>query len=367
MKFSKLIKPIIPYGLVMWSRERKRKATFWDLYKEFLEKGTKVEFQKESSFKQVVSVQGWGHSGSSAVVDMLREYDTVLPVGGVDLINSLAKIDDYTIEVDFLRLAGGMLEIERYLDGNNFFQNDAVLQRFMLMARSTPFFYASDETRNILFEFFKRISISFGGVMSRSHYNTYLQQADERNPQIFFLRKMSLKEYRELCRTCINSLFATLNRTNKKKILVLDQFFGDGNYEDFKRNYDYCPNLKTIFVWRDPRDVFEEAKWVGAEWLPTKDAESFIEWFRVITSDQKICDTEDFISVRFEDLCLHYEETKSRIEKYLGLTPKQHVAPKTAFDPGISIRSVRLWQKYTELNKEYEKIAKALPDYLYKN
>lgn len=366
MKFTKLIKPIVPYGLVMWSREKKkRKATFWELYEDFLEKDTHIDLKDNSPFKQLVSIQGSGHSGSSAVMDVLREYDNTLSLGEVDLINSIATPDEYSMEVDFLRLAGGMLEIEKYIGSNNHFHNDALLQRFMLMAQNTPFYRFSIEGRNILFEFFRRISYSLGGVMQQSYYNIHLPQADVKHPQIFFLRDMSLEEYRNLCRRCINSLFDSLYQKKPKEILVVDQFFADGNYTDFNRNYEYCPNLKTIYVWRDPRDVFKEAKWFGAEWLSTKNAEVFVAYFKHVAAGRTITDTKDYLSVRFEDLCLHYEETVARIENYLGLKPEQHVAPKTCFEPNISGRSVRLWQKYPKYKEEYERIAQALPEYLY--
>lgn len=201
--------------------------------------------------------------------------------------------------------------------------------------------------------------------MTRSYYNVHLQPADERNPQIFFLRDMSITEYRNLCRKCINSLFETLYKNNPKEILVLDQFFTDGNYNDFERNYAYCPNLKTINVWRDPRDIFEEAKWFGAEWLPTQNADSFVQRFLISVSGRTISDTDDYISIRFEDLVLNYDATIKKIEMYLGLKPEQHIAPKSAFDPSISNHSVRLWKQYTKYNKEYNIIAQDLSQYLY--
>ena len=367
MKFTKLIKPFVPYGLVMWSQERKRKATFWELYKEFLDKDIQVDLKEESAFEHVLSIQGLGHSGSSAVMDVLREYDQTLCFGEVDLVNSIAIPDEYSMEVDFLRLAGGMLEIEKFVGGYNLFQNDAVLQRFMALIQRTPFFQYSEDARNIFFEFFRRISFQLGGVMQRSYYNIHIHQADEVHPQIFYLRHMTIMEYRNICRACINSLFEIFHLSKSKRILVLDGLFGDGNYNDYERNYEYCPNLKTIYVWRDPRDIFEEAKWFGAEWLPTKNAEVFIEYFKMSAANRTINDSDDYISVRFEDLCLHYEETVKRIEKYLGLSPRQHIVPKTCFDPNISSRSVRLWRKYPEYKEDYDKISKALPEFLYNN
>lgn len=364
MKFTKFIKPIVPYGLVMWSREKKRKATFWELYKEFLERGTKVEFLEESPFKHVVSIQGFGHSGSSAVMDVLREYENTLCLGEVD-INSVATPNEYCMEVDFMRHAGGFLEIENYLDKHSSSHKDALLQRFMLLMPTTPFFRYSEEARNIFFEFFRRISYSLGGVMKQSYVNIHLQQADPKHPQIFYLNKMSVAEYRHLCRTCLNSLFATLHKRIPKDVLVLDQFFADGKYDDFKRNYDYCPNLKTINVWRDPRDIYEEAKWFGADWVPTQSVEAFIEWHKMVVASRKLEDTENYFTVRFEDLVLHYDETVKRIEKYLGFKPEQHIAPKSGFDPSISKRSVRLWKQYPQYEEEYKKIAKAFPNELY--
>lgn len=365
MKIKKLIKPFIPYGLVMWSREKKRHATFWELYKDFLEKEMHIDLQEESPFKYIVSIQGFGYSGSSAVLDILREYDQTLCLGEIDPYSGAAP-DEYAMEVNFLRQTGGMLEIENYLEKHSSSLKDAVLQRFMMLIQSSPYFRYSEEARNVFFEFFNRISYSLNGVLTQSYYNTHLPQADPNHPQIFVLKDMSVSEYRHLCRTCINTLFKPFYDRSHKAILVLDQFFSDGEHDKFDRNYEYCPNLKTINVWRDPRDIFAEAKRLNVEWIPTRTVEEFINWHKMVVGPRVMKDTENYLTVRFEDLLLDYDRTVSRIEKYVGLLPEQHTALHSAFDPNISIRSVRLWKNYPQYTEEFEAIAKAFPDELYK-
>lgn len=364
-KIRKIIRDILPYGFVKAVKEKNCPATFWELYRQYVESGKHCEFKEKSSFKQMISVQGFGFSGASAVIDLLREYDKTIVFGFIGYDNTKAQKNKFSMEVDFLRLAGGLLEFEKYIESHNFFQNDALIQRFMMMAQKVPFFWEISDARELFFEFFKRISFTLRGDMTTWCFNRHLPQADEKHRQLFFLREMTVHEYRKLCREFINSLFSLVEQNNKD-LLVLDQFFCDGTYDDYNRNYEYCPNLKTIHVCRDPRDMYAETRGYNLEW-PNQTAESFIEWFKIYASGRKIVDTEDYIVVRFEELVLNYDVTVKKIEKYLGLKRIQHIACKTAFDPAISSRSVYLWKKHPEYNEVYRKIEAALPEYLYNN
>ena len=71
-KIRSVIRDILPYKLVA---ERKRNK-FWDNAASMEE--TTVELSEECLFDNIVSVEGFGATGSSAVIDLVREYrDTV--------------------------------------------------------------------------------------------------------------------------------------------------------------------------------------------------------------------------------------------------------------------------------------------------
>lgn len=84
-------------------------------------------------YDQIVSVQGFGYSGSGAVNDLLREMNNVSVVAykDGDSYTDITGTNEPLLnsEVDFMRSAGGLLEVERYLCSNNIFFNDALIKR----------------------------------------------------------------------------------------------------------------------------------------------------------------------------------------------------------------------------------------------
>lgn len=63
-------------------------------------------------------------------------------------------------------------------------------------------------------------------------------------------------------------VFRKTDQSSKvKKFLVLDQFLSDTEY-DLKKYSNYISNLKTIMVYRDPRDVYMTAKNLNIPWIP---------------------------------------------------------------------------------------------------
>jgi hypothetical protein len=51
--------------------------------------------------------------------------------------------------------------------------------------------------------------------------------------------------------------------------------------------------------------------------------------------------------------------------EFIGVTEEHHTRKKTRFNPEISIKNTRLWERYPQYAKEAEIIAKLLPEYLY--
>jgi len=91
-----------------------------------------------NDFDVVSIMTGIAWSGSSSVNDFLREFDTCLVMSVVNKSNCGYMRDkvigqEFSIEVDFLRHAGGVFELEHFITSNNIFLKDAAIKRFITL------------------------------------------------------------------------------------------------------------------------------------------------------------------------------------------------------------------------------------------
>ena len=117
------------------------------------------------SYKQVVSVQGLGHSGSGAVLDVLCEMESCNVLGTDENFKVLGIDHKGAFEVDFLRLAGGLFEFEKYLGSNNVFQNDALINRFISYLNSFKLFREDKNIRELFFDFLYIKRTNFSNII----------------------------------------------------------------------------------------------------------------------------------------------------------------------------------------------------------
>ncbi len=78
-----------------------------------------------------------------------------------------------------------------------------------------------------------------------------------------------------------------------------------------------------------------------------------LEYFDKLKSE---LDSERFLLLDFEGLINNYEEYKTRIESFLGLTPDNHILKKKYFDPDISKTNIGIYSTYLT-NQEIESIS----------
>lgn len=137
-----------------------------------------------------------------------------------------------------------------------------------------------------------------------------------------------------------------------KEYVVYDQFLPRKSLEIVNK-YLRTP-IKQIVVIRDPRDQFLSADRRDITWLP-RTAQGFIN-HNIGRLKEFPPDNPDRLIVRFEDLVLNYEKTKNKVMSFIGLDPQNHVAPKSVFDPSISVQNVGGYRHYyrQEFMKEIE-------------
>ena len=323
----------------------------------------------------ILTTTGFYGTGSSAITDLIREYDNV------------CCQDDY--EVRFLYDPDCISDLEyNVIDNPNRHNTGHAIKRFrkqMKMLDHVWCFNRYNKYFNGVFmpaieKFCNEITIA--SYPAAWHYDVY-----ERGNAFYVLsriysninyklhkligipldgralvpkkelsyisilnRESFLKSVRELTETVIHSK----NKDNKEFVL-LDQLVPPSNIKRYSR---YVDNLKVIVMDRDPRDIYllEKELWRGTI-APTESVEMFCEWYKwtrdLYYKDEKC---SNCLNLRFEDLIYQYEDTLKQVETFFCINSENHKNKKRFFNPSISIKNTQLWKVYTEYDKDIQYI-----------
>lgn len=347
-----LVRNIIPYGIIqkrIHTANRKKKAIFsTNSY------GT-IPFC-ENKFKTIISVQGFGYSGHTALIDLFREYCTIKGCTK----GNLAKDDPY--EIDFMRLGGGILEVEKFLNCNNVYQNDALFHRLLKQLSSVEFFKEDRKCRDLTSIYLTNLIELEIPNLSQVYYNYAISDKENPNTSIYFLKEMSLKVFRNLTRNYISAVLNIFHEKGKD-VLMLNHFFTDLEF-DVNRCNDYIPNIKIIALFRDPRDVYFFAKSKNVEWIPHSTVTDFIKWCKIFYKRFNL-KSKDYFPLRFEDLVVNYEEVVGELEDFIGLDPLCHNKKQMFLKPQESRKNIGIWESDSSLSSDMEIIYKELPRLCY--
>ena len=146
--------------------------------------------------------------------------------------------------------------------------------------------------------------------------------------------------------------------------LMVDQMVPPTNTKRYLRYFD---DAKIIVVDRDPRDIYLLEKLVW-QWgvIPVRTAEEFVKWFKItrkyVNASEE--DHDKVLRIHFEDMIYDYDNTAQRLMDFIGIDPKDHVRPFTAFNPDISIRNTRLYKRVKGHDDEIRLIESELKDFI---
>ena len=361
MNIKHIIKNCLPYGLVTRLLASHTSGEFMTQFFKYIDGGKRVIFEEKSKFKNIVDIQGFGWSGSSAALDLLAEYESTEVIGLIDL-GSQAEKRNFDCEIELFRTAGGLFEIEKFIGKISVNTNDALIHRVVLAISSSPLYQRHEKLRPYFYEFFSQIVTVYSRNNSKSSINYHLPYNG--NNYMCYLNNMTIDDYHLIARKFAVTIFNKLFPESKKDYLILDQVCGDDQHDmDFYRNY--IPNIKSIFVYRDPRDVFYDAKHYKVYWIPYEDVNLFILWYKYCMQTFSLDGKGGYLVVRFEDLVNDYPKQVERIEKYVGLNSSQHLYPKKCLDISISKKNVGLWKSDSENERAYCQIRKELYEICY--
>lgn len=313
----------------------------------------------KNTYEKIICLGGFGHSGSGALLDLLSEFENTTTIGYHDTNDgSQAKNEENFIEFDILRRYGGIFDLAEAFTTRNSNVRDFKLKNFITLVE---YFYRkggifNDEFMNLTNDFIdKLIDFKIKTVTGCEANPAFLFKKGKHanyknltNPYLldgskdrycFFLKDMGKDDYFHLAHRYVESILKTIE---SRDYLILDQAVSDDN-ADFDTIHKILGAVKTIFVLRDPRDVYMTALSQNACWIP-RDAHDFIKWYRHHTKAYISCQHKDFLLINFEDLVLNYEKTVSMILKFLDISANHHSRKKQFFEPAISAKNVGLWQ-----------------------
>lgn len=349
--------------------------------------------------KEFIDINGLGHSGKGALSDLLREVD------GIHLHHHL-------FEFDLIRIQGGLIDLKHNIyDHWSPIRSDSAIRRFSkLVKRMSRSDYRSlnhkvnsygtnyekifnnkflEESEkyidNLILNKVKREFWPYRLIDKSFCYLFFYKISRKLNIHNIFFKDHEIynivdsKNFILHTHNYLNSLFANLvsNVSNSNTIILHNSI----EPYNSKKAYKIIPNLKVINVIRDPRDVYastiikketyipdyilDSNQWVTKQkFLSTEKIDHFIKIQKMQFDNYKKEDSENILNIRYEDLVLDYDKTKSKIFNFLKIDLADHINKEEYFKPSLSKSNVGIWKKCSDLN-EIKKIEKELKEYCY--
>lgn len=331
---------------------------------------------------KIVIPTGYMGSGSSAITDLLSEYD------GYEAENG-------SFEYVFLHCPNGVFDLEdKLLRSNNAVRSDEALDSFIremqeLFRRK---FWWPGNYKKKLSPRFMEYTMDYVEDLTEFKMDYYWYYQEKLDAGMFVkmcLRKIlriisvghivlkkplthypmriavpDAEEFYKKTKIYLNRLFEDMGIGEKN--LILDQLLLPFNL--WRMEYYFDNNAECFVVQRDPRDVFISNKYVWKKMdvpvpYPTNPKE-FCRYYRKLREMYREIQTPHIHQVCFEDLIYKYDETVEGIEEALGLSCSQHKNFQKMFDPMKSIQNTQLFRK-KEYWEEMQILEKELKEYLY--
>ncbi len=329
----------------------------------------------------VVAVTGYHGTGSSAVLDLLAEYEGCsegglrsyehvpfyFPNGLFDLEHKLLLGNDpHRSDEAIKSFRHAMYELNRrnfgwmgtyeqyfgtafkdnvdeFLANITQFECDGLWYNYYKCGAFSPIKFLKDCVKTVLPG--KQIIGEFG------------RKAPLLVKQPLEISYVTEEEFYAHARVFVKKYCDMINRDNAPTLLIDHLLFPHNAYK-IDRYFD--DDFRLIVVDRDIRDLFVLCKyvWAGMGFEPPypTDAQAFLDHrIRMKRAEHRI-DNPHVLYINFEDLVYKYDETVAKIEQFVGLTPEQHVHPRTRFIPENSINNTQNFR----IEKAWEEEVKIL-------
>jgi len=327
-----------------------------------------------------VSVSGFGWSGSSACISILKEFESISFFEG---------------EFRIARDPYGLTNLQNAIVNNwDYVSHDTAIKKFLeyceMLSRETGFFSPVGKgfSNKLGADFLSLskdyidslVSMNYIGdsAVLRQHIHGYRNmmmkirsKLGKSNSERMYLSRVDESEFITVTNKYINSLFAKLKDSEEETIIVLDQAVPPTNISAVSR---YFKNIKVIIVDRDPRDIYanlvKNKVLIGAELCEKDSVEKYVLWHSILRRNiQKEIDREEnkdrVLMIKFEDIVCNYSHTINKIITFLG-GKQVHKERYKYFNPDSSRaqRNVGLWKSYHD-QSIMDKIYNNLERYCY--
>lgn len=339
---------------------------------------------------KVLTCAGYYKSGSSAVADLMSEFENVYSFGNYEfgLLKSRDGISDLEYNlIDNPHRVNSGYAIKKYREnvkswrGNAFYPKCEKLFKGQFVSISEEYVR---ELTNFTYSGYYPIDIKDRGkvyyFIDRALYHIVKKAGSMRGTShdkmgrprkmvkfhltsknsVFLPKNMTREEFLLCTRRYLAKLFDV---ASDKEYVMADQMIPINNYERYKRYFD---DIKCVVVDRDPRDVFIYVKHILNERnVPYQRIEQFCEWYRF--SHELVEKNPEVLYIHFEDLVLNYEEYAKRVIDFYGVEKSEHKYQYNFFQPEISKQGIGMWKKYPEEATNIGYIEEHLKEYLYVN
>ena len=325
-----------------------------------------------------VNVTGYLSSGSSAVVDYIREFENCAcckseirfirdPYGIIDLDCALTQFwenERASFAIwKFLDISKKWQRFNRhvwspaghsykkFLNKDYYKISEKYIEKFTDFRAVFPH-YAETYEQNYFCYVINRIRKN---LEKKSKGKKYI--ANRRLRQSYFAHP-SEEQFIEATRDYIEELFLPLS-DNCKNLIVLDQALAP---DDLYLTNRYFRNCKNIIVSRDPRDMYITNVFlmdvIAQKKGSLESGIKFVKHFKTLVERTKV-GSDPCLKVRFEEFVLNYDKCAKEINSFLGLDNCCHSNPKSRFNPAISVKNIGIWKSHYSTCKE-------AIDYIYK-
>ena len=323
-----------------------------------------------------IGVCGYFSTGSSAVIDLLKEFDGVNALDNGEFL--LAYYPD------------GLEDLEYHLlNPHKIMISVVAIARFRKFVKFSTFQQmtggkinkAADEFLN------KIVQFSFDGFGGLA--DSYLLPSWK-----IFARKCAAKISRGLKCAKIFEFYTKL-ASHKIELSLIPENFDSAAKEfiaesldsigylpskinvvnqafeacDPVKSFKYFDNPRAILVDRDPRDhylftkIFLQPRGLGNS-VPCNNIDDYIRYYKLLRSyPEGLHSRNDVMFINFEELIYDYENAVKRVADFCEVS--EHIHKSEYFKPTHSRSNSQLFKKYTDFKEDIEKIERELSEYLF--
>lgn len=335
---------------------------------------------------QILTSTGFGDSGSSAITDLLSEYEGIKNYGS-------------EWECTFLHMPDGLGDLESAIQEGHRLKVDYAINRFLKLSK----ILSEQENYKKAFKGkFWELSVKFVNDISEIIWNgmyeerqekfnneltkkekKYIQfseayyklsksknfemyESDSWRPNYVPFTNMyygcDIQKFYESAKKYTSELFALASENQER--LYLDQLVPPISVNKYL-NY-FSNEVKVFIVDKDPRDLFlVEKLFNGSRFIPYENVETYIKWYKA-TREKSLESNKDktIYRCKLDDLIFDYENQCKKIENFVGLTSESHTKKMERFNPEKSKVNIQLYNKYDNYGLEIARIEKDLQSFL---